>query len=867
MAALARWLVRLYPPALRRTHGHDIAAAMRADWDRLPSAGARLRLATAFVADVAHCWRRATGDIRPATLTRGWMSDVRNSVRVLRRTPGHIAATVLCLGVGIAASTSVFSLVNALLYRDLDGIVGRGSLARARLVTGRAGDLPLAPSTTDVRALERLSYQTIEGLASEGEINVAATVAGEPGTATAAFVSGRYFDLLGSRAERGRLLTVEDDRPDAAPVVVVSDRFWRQSLGQRNEAVGQSITIAGRPVTVVGVAPAGFSGVELSEFGAPAGSRLQFWLPLSAATGWPGAPSVEASWHAVVVRLAASGTQQSAAVELSAAAAGLTGDGNRGLVRVVTSPLSAGPGDLPTDVAIMIGLFLALPLAVLAIGCANVANLQLARGTDRARELAVRMSIGASRFSAMRLLVTETIVLAALTGVIGVAATSVALELLKAFVPLPLGIDWRVLLFSLGLVAIVIVVAGVVPSWIVTRQPLAIAYREAAPSAGPRHTCLRRALVTLQAALSLVLLAISALFGRSLQNISVATPATISEIVVGRVDVGTAGYDGAGARRFLSAVTDRLAAEPDVAGVAAQSLRAIQYRRTDATGTIAAPELTVLARYVTPAWFDVMGARARRGRVLRADDDTTMAVINDRLLAGAANSPGVGDVLAIRESAGAPPRMVSIVGVIPNERRPAEPHDDPGIYLLMPAALPTSLTVLVRTRHPETGIGRVRRAAAAVDDRVAFTDVATAETLLARDLSPVRYVATTVGALGFIALVLSATGLYAVMSYVVSLRRYEIGIRMAVGAEPRDVMWLILGESARLALSGVVVGLVLAVPATYVVRFLFVGLSVLDPVALGGAAVVLIGSALVAAVRPARRAAQVDPIQTLRENA
>lgn len=857
------WLVRLYPPSLRRTHGAEIAEALHADWHRAPGAGARVRLAGVFLEDVARSWARAIGDVRPRTLARGWTTDVRHGLRVLTRAPGHVAATVLCLGVGIAASTSVFSIVNALLYRDLPGVVDRDRLVRVRLATPRPADLPLAPSTSDVRALAGRSYQTIAGLASEGDLNVSVAVEGEPITATAAFVSGAYFDVLRTRAQMGRLLGDDDDRAAAPTVVVVSDLFWRRTLGARADALGRTITIGGRPATIVGVAPPGFGGVELSEFGAPAGSRLQFWLPLSAAAGWPGAPAPDASWHAVVARLVPAAASAAGAAELSVGAAALAGATSRGALHAVMSPLSAGPGDLPGDIALMIGLFLAVPLAVLAIGCANVANLQLARGTERAREIAIRMSIGASRAAAVRLLATETVVLAAVTGVVAVAATRLVLEVLATFIPLPLAVDWRVLAFSTALVAAVILLAGIVPSWLVTRQPAASVCRETSSAIAPRHTRLRRALVTVQAALSLVLLTIAALFGRSLQHMNLETPAATRELVVARIDLGTAGYDEGGTRRFLDALTGRIEADARVRGVAAQSLRAVRYRRA---GSNEANEPRTLVRYVTPSWFGVMGVQPAAGRVLQANDDAAMAVINERMRQRLeVDGPAVGTAIVVRDSDTALPRVVTVVGTIPNERRPPDPHDDPAIYLLMPAAPPTSLTMLVRTPEPRTAIPAVRRHGASVDDRVAFSEVTTAEDLLARDLSPVRYLALAVGALGLIALGLSATGIYAVMSYLVSLRRQEIGIRMAVGAQPRDVIAMMLRESGRLAVLGIVIGLVLAVPITYAVRFLFAGVSVLDPAALGGPVAVLLCAAAAASAIPARRAARVDPIRTLRE--
>jgi predicted permease len=789
--------------------------------------------------------------------------DVRYALRGLWRSPAHVATVVFCLGVGIAASATVFSIVNALFYRDLPGVSGRDRLVRVWLAAERPGGLLSAPSTNDVRVWSAAAGRHVEGLTSEGDVSVAAAFDGATMTASAAFVPGNYFRLLGTRPGAGRLINPNDDRAGAPPVVVISHHAWRQRFGQRLDAVGQVISIGGRATFVIGIAPEGFGGVELSELGTPAGSRLDFWLPLAFADGMPGAPPADASWHAAIARLGDGATSAQAAAELSASLPKRAGAPGSSRARVVTSPLNAGPGDLPQDVAIMIALFLAVPLAVLAIGCANVANLQLARATERAREVRVRMSLGASRLAVVRLLAMEMVVLAVLTGAIAMGGTQLIVGLLVSFVPLPIAIDWRVLAFAMIVVGGVMILAGLAPSWLATRQVSVSPWRESGASGGLRDSALRRGLVALQVALSLVLLSTAALFGRSLQHMYVGASAVTQELVVGRVDLGVVDYDDAAAAQFIDDVTARVTADGRVRGVGIHSVRSVRYRTS---GQGDDQQQSALARYVSASWFEVMDIRPRAGRLIGSGDERTAAVVNERMagrLAGEGSA--VGQTLIVRASDNVPPSIVQVVGVIANERRPPDPHDDPAIYLVLDDP-PASFSLVIRTTAPAAALPSIRSAAAEVDPRVPWMDVTTGAALLARDVSPIRYLVLTAGGLGLLALLLAASGIYAVMSYVVSLRRPEIGIRMAVGAKPGDIVRMILGESTRSVLVGLVIGLLLAIPLFFTVRFLFVGISPLDPAALGIPAAVLVGTAILAAIVPARRGSLVDPVRTLKEH-
>ncbi len=807
-----------------------------------------------------------------SSLLRSWLSDTRHSIRVLARAPGHTLTASFCLGIGLAASVSVFSIVNALFYRPLPGIANRDGLVRAFLAVQQPGALPTSASTEEIGTL-RGAPRIAEMLASEGDLGVTTIIDGAATRAVAAFVSGHYFRLLGTTAAQGRVLNEQDDRPTAPPVTVVSHLFWQRQLGARPDVVGQTIVISGRPVTIVGVAPEQFGGLELSELGDAAGSRLQFWLPLSAASGWPGAPDDGEPWHAMVVRLSPDRTADSVA-ELAVGVGGLTRGSPPSAVRAVTSPLNAGPGDVPLDIAIMLSLFLFVPLAVLAIGCANVVNLQLARATAREREISVRLSLGASRAAVVRLLVTEAGILAVLAGLIGLAATTVALKSIAAFVPLALGIDWRVLMFTSALVLGVVVLAGLAPAWLATRHAVGVSQRQTAQAGGLGHSRLRRGLVGLEVALSLTLLVVGGLFGRSLQVMYVEAPAVIHELLMADLNFTEAGFADADRDHLLHELTARLGSDHRILGVAAEGRRTVRFQAvTEGRG-----ETGVRGRFVTPSWFQVMDVRPTAGRVISAADESRGVVVNRQFAQNLLSPPGpgprvavdvrsaVGQSIRVRESEADTPQVVQIVGVVPDSPRPPDVHDDPAIYFGMSASPPASLSISVRTPMPERLLPELRRTLSAIDPRLPWAELTTGEALFARGVSPIRYLVLAVGGLGTIALLLAAAGLYGVMSYAVLLRRHEIGVRMAIGARPADVMRLVLGQSLWVTANGLAAGLVLVVPLTHTVHFLFVGVSPLDPAALTLPLLALLITSLLAGALPARRAARIDPVRALRQD-
>ncbi|HKV98984.1 MAG TPA: ABC transporter permease [Vicinamibacterales bacterium] len=812
----------------------------------------------------------------------GWSSDVRQTLRSLQRSPGHVALVVVCLGIGLAASIAIFSIVNSLLFGEQAGIRDRRSiirvylghdLAEGRESVGRGEVVAADPLSRDDFEILHDHGPALTGLSAEGDLSMAVVVNGNASGYVGALVSGNYFAVLGTEPQLGRLLTADDERA-GAPVVVISDYLWHTMLDGRSDVVGQSLSVSGRPLTIVGIAPVRFTGIQPVDVGESLATGLQLWLPLSLARSWPGVPAPDAAWLSGIARLAPLATRADAEAQLQIAAHRVEQafPATRPNARIVVRPHGFGPGDAPTEVLLIVALFLSVPLSVLAIGCANVANLQLARGTDRARELAVRLSLGATRWQVIRLLTLESVVLAGAAVAFGAAGAVVALRLTGDFLPLAIPFDWRVAGFALTVAAAVTIATGIAPAWLVLRRAIATGLGHSARIGGPAHARLRSALVVLQVALSLALLFMGALFTRSLTALNGNISSLAREIVVTDLDLRlSAGYSPARARQFVGELTARASQDSRIAAAGFADFRPSGGEVVFSRPSTPTEREGVLGGRVTPGWFDVMRARVLAGRVLTsADAGAPVAVVNATLAGRLAKSGGevVGSTLSLlpshRESKD-PAIPLQIVGVIADPMDYPDKHKEPAMYLPMPSEPPTSLVCVVRAPDSAAATADLRQIMMSIDPELAWTRSDTIAARIAREISPLRYVALSVGAFGSLALILALTGLYAVLAYVVSLRRREIGVRVAIGAEPRHVMTLVIWQSVRLVAIGGGVGLALVLPLAFSLRVALFGISPVEPFALFPTLAALGVVAMLAAVVPARRAARIDPVRALRD--
>jgi predicted permease len=648
--------------------------------------------------------------------------------------------------------------------------------------------------------------------------------------------------------------------------------------------------VSGQPVQIVGIAPEGYAGTLLREV--DEGDAPEIWLPLAARRAWPDGGSDGVT---VLVRHPHS-TTAAAERALAPAVSRMTPYPGMHSPRPVVQPLGYPRDASSVELAAAVALVMAAPLVVVAISCANVANLRLAQATSRTREFAVRMSLGASRGHVVRLLVLEAVALTLLATLAGWAATHVVITMaataLMTVVPVPPALDWRVLGFAMLLAGVVVAGAGLLPALAVTRRVMHVGLRETPQSGGRAHGRARRVLVAAQIALSLVLLVIAGLVVRSLQFTIGARSPVMDELLIVQMDPARLGYDAAAATRFSEDVVQRITAHDRVSAVAISNARL--FGSAGGTGYRVAGGADdqwggADSRRVSPEWFAAMGLDVIAGRTFMAADRGQPVVVIDRTLASRLGGREV--VGAPLELPGQPPAIVHVIGVVadaplrPGASRRIGTIFQPfvvdtrssGVVVFRPGApavrspsaadgppVPAPFTLFIRARDPEPLIPELRRLIASVEPRAPWTRFETAEMVLAQETSPLRLVASSLSGLGGLALALAATGLYAVMAFVVSLRTRELGVRAALGARRGDLLRLVVGQTLRMTTSGIVAGLAIAIPVAYAIRSLLVQVSFIDPASLVPVVLVIVAVALAAALVPARRAAAADPASVLR---
>ncbi len=570
----------------------------------------------------------------------GWGSDLRQSLRALRRAPWTSAGIVLSLGIGLAFNIVPFSLLNGALYGELPGVRDRGGLSSLSMVenvsvAGRPGTLAVS-TTPDQFAVLQTPVPGVAAVAGETKADLSVRLGDGTAGVAAAFVSGNYFDVLGTKPARGRLLT-PGDAERAAPVAVVSHEFWRDRMNERADVVGATLVLAGQDVRVVGVAPRGFAGWDLPAVGVDPDRSpgRDVWLPLSTAARWPGAVP---GYISAIVRQAPDVSRDDAERALNALVPRLpvTAHPNPGIdltVEAVFVRLRPHGWIAPGEVARAMTLILFGPFVVLAIACANVANLRLASATERTRELAVRLSLGASRRRVVRLLLVESGLIA--VGALAVAALLARLLLVAALdiFPVPVPVDWRVALFGGGLGLTVVLLTGLAPALVSTARVMATGMRQTPHAGGLAHSRLRQALVALQIACALGLLVVAGLVGRSLQVQLGRMPRVMSDIVTGHVEFGRLGYDADTTRTFAGSLLARIRNDPRVSAAALSDValfgnqEAVLYAPDGGFDKRFVPRLAG----VSPSWFDTMDRQIVEGRTFTAADGPDVAVVSRTL--------------------------------------------------------------------------------------------------------------------------------------------------------------------------------------------------------------------------------------------
>ncbi len=762
------------------------------------------------------------------------LQDLRYALRTLQKSPGFTAAVVLTLSLGIGVNTAIFSIVNALLLRDLPHVTRAEELLLiGRTINNDGFDTFSYPDYVDLRDQSRV-FQDVAAITTV-PVHVSGTAATE--RVRGGIVSGNYFAVLGTSPAQGRFFSPDDDRPsNPVYVVVLSAGLWQRAFGGRADVVGKTIRVDNHPFEVIGVAPAGFQGLTR-------GDQLDLFLPLSVQpVAMPEFGSFfnqrEAVWLQLFGRLRPGASLAQARTDLAAFGQRMVASfpKNREGWGVSAAMTSGFDPFTQANIVRFLRLLQGAVILVLAIACANVANLLLVRSAARRRELAIRASLGAGRNRILRQLLTESIVLSALGGIGGLLLAYWGSDLLRALPAfsfsgeIDLTPDTRVLLFTLAISLAAAVLFGLVPAMHAVRSDLAGELRQGAEIGRPRGTRLRNALVITQVAVSLVLLVAAGLFVRTLQNAYAIDPGFATNVLVARLDVGLQGYDEARGRRFYTQLLRDLEATPGVrsASLALNLPFAGGYdTRIDAQGALIDAEhqgYRTDRNSVSPGYFETMGITTWGGPPLE--------------VVGVARDAKYRNLFE--------ERRLTFYQPLTQDYHPAL------VVHLRPAGDPMAL------------VSPLQRAVRALDSDLPVYRIQPLDERLAGSLSQQRTAATLVGGFGALALLLAAIGLYGAVAYSAVQRTREFGIRIALGAQSPDVLRQVLREGVMLGVVGLAIGLVIAFAATRVLRSQLFGVSPTDPASFTAVSLVLLVVAVLASYVPARRATRVDPMVALR---
>ena len=798
--------------------------------------------------------------------------DLVYALRRLCQTPGFTLVAVATLALGIGANSAIFSVVNAVLLRPLPYDEPDRLVRVWQTWKGKDAGVYSPPNFLDTAA----AASSFEGMAAADGGGVTLTDAGAPVRLEAASVSASFFDVLRVRPALGRAFTAEENDPGRSKVAVLGHSLWRDRLGADPSVVGRSIVLDREPHVVVGVAPQGFAFPEGTQIGRPLEYDERFRTKSRGA------------WYLTVIgRLRPGATVASAGHEVAAIAAGLARqhpDANEGVGAAVVPLHTSLVGDVRTALLLLLG---AVGL-VLLIACVNVANLLLARVAARETEIAIRTALGAGRGRLLRQLLTESVLLGAIGGAAGVALAALSLDTLLALQPqgVPrlgeVGIDRTVLAFAAALSLATGLLFGVFPSLQMTRRATAQALREGSRGLlGGRGHRLRGSLVVGQIALAMMLLAGAGLLVRSFARLRAVDPGFRRESALTfRISLPETAYAEDSRRTwFHDELQGRLGALPgvlSVGGVTGLPLSGVQFDISfEVEGRPPLPpaqQPSMETRVATPGYFATMGIPVGRGRGFEAADDGHAPQVV--LLSEAAVRryfPGedpLGKVLKIGMGRGEGKRRAGgeVVGIVGDVKELGLADEYPPEVYVAYAQYPTgSMDVVVRTAVSPRSLARsVESVVAGLDPQLPVARLATLDEVVARSISEPRFYVVLLGAFAGTALLLAALGIFGVMSFAVVQRSREIGIRVALGADPREVLRMVLGQALVLAGIGVAAGLLGALALSRAIAGLLFDLSPTDPATLASMAAALALVAVVASYLPARRAMRVDPMVVLR---
>ena len=802
------------------------------------------------------------------------IADVRLAFRMLAKYPASSAVAIISLALGVAVNVVMFSVINAVLLRPLP-VAEPERLLRIGATVNGAGFIGLThPEFISLRD----GLEAFDGIVAYRFNGVVLNATGVAREQAAELVTHDYFSFLGVTPVLGRGFAPEEGDPGAAPIAVISHRLWKRQFGRDPEVVGRVVSVGGQPATVIGVAPPGFDGTF-------PGVASQLWIPL-----WhndrllPGRGTLATDRFLLVLgRLRHGVTHAEALAELQVAAAAVLPSAAAGSRWSLAIEDTSGVIPMIANVARpFLMMLMGAVVLVLTIACANVAGLLVARGEERHLEMAVRGAIGASRARLVGQLLIEGLVLATLGGVCGVLLSVVGLGLVGRYQPsiggspiqLDAGLDTRVLLFSLGVTVATGILFGLTPALRASKVDLVSAMKTAA-AGGRSGSWLRSGLVVAQVALSTILLVGSGLLVRSLLSGGRVDPGfDPNGVMIVSMMPHLVGYDETATRALWSDLQSRLQDAPGVDDIAwgryvplgGQSDRVSVVLPGTAGPDTRPPRINY--NVIDPQYFPLLRMTLARGRNFTGGDrmgSPPVTIVNETLaarLGGPARA--IDQSLRVWDREGIE-RVVQVVGVV-GDTKYRRLSEGPTPWLFFPQAqwFTPELHLYVRTSGDEGAT------TAAVIDAVRNLDrelpvvIDPMTARMAYALIPARIAGVVIGVAGILALILAATGLFAVVSYAAIRRLREIGIRMALGAPAVTIGRLVLGHGLRFTAVGLAVGGLGALVVGRVLRGLLIGIGPSDPLTFGGTAGLLAVVSIVAGFLPARRAMQADPVRVLR---
>jgi predicted permease len=827
-----------------------------------------------------------------------FIQDLRFGARMLMKNPGFTLIAVITLALGIGANTSVFTLINALLLRALPVPNPHELVVIYAGGRGTPGIISF-PMYRDLRARQQV-FTDILASTSEGLVRL--TIPNGAGTAEVdnvrtSQVTANYWPVLGIQPALGRFFTEDEDRipnssETAGSLAVLSYSFWERQFGRDPGVLGRTVVVNRSPCKVIGVGPRGF-------FGERVGSEPDLWVPLISFSPARHLEARGGQFTSEIGRLKPGVSREQAQTAMTLLFQQLVQaertqvppeNPNRApaiqdyLIQLEPGATGLSSGSLRQTFSQPLWIIMAIVALVLLIACANVANLQFARAVARQREISVRLALGCGRFRLLRQLLTESLLLSALGTIAGLLVawwgSRVLLRLVDTgAVPLRLDLspDARVLLFTVAVMMLTGIGFGLAPAWRASSCSLSSAMKEQARGTGQRvKQYLGRTLVVIQVALSLLLLIGASLLIRSLQSLrQIDLGFRPEQVLLFELAHRPQNREPAALARVARELHEHLRQIPGVQSASVSWLPL--FGRSDLStslkiqGYIPAPDEEVEARFnsVSPGYFETVGMSLVVGRAIEerdAENAPLAAVINEvmarRYFSGA--SP-IGKVMEITEEP-AKGKPIEIVGVVRDSKyNNLRAEVKPMLYMSL-QQLPFALNSFeVRTTEPAAALATpVRRAALEVTKDVMISRVITLSAQVDSTLASERLLTTLCTFFGVLALMLASVGLYGVLSYAVAQRTQEIGIRRALGATDRNVLWLVLRQSLTVVLAGIAIGLPLAILCTRLISSFLYGLSPTNPAAIAFSTLTLIMVALLACYLPARRATKIDPMIALR---